>query len=228
VLLTGLYLLLAALASYSFGAYIAARLRARTVGTHDRAVEFRDGMHGLIVWALATLLTAFMLIMAVQALPRLAAPSGASAGPSASVAGENIIAYDLDRLFRSERRPQGVDLSQVRSEAARILLTTSSHSGMTTEDRAYLVRLVSAVTGLSQAEADRRVTEVAATAKQNIDRARRTAVILAFFAGSVALIGALAAWYAACAGGRHRDLVVAIPEILDWDASNTFKIVRGS
>ena len=107
ILLSGLYLILVALASYAFGAFVAARVRAPVVGTADD-IEFRDGMHGLIVWALATLLTGLLAIALVQATPRLAVPS--ASGPSTSVAGENIIAYDLDRLFRSERRPQGARL----------------------------------------------------------------------------------------------------------------------
>src|SRR5205814_1735887 len=123
---------------------------------------------------------------------RLAAPSGAGAGPSTSVAGENIIAFDLDRLFRGERRSGG-DMNMARAEAARILMTISSHRGMLAEDRTYLVRLVSANAGLSAADADRRVTEVSGSAKQNIDRARHAAAILAFIVAAVALLGAAAA-----------------------------------
>jgi ribosomal protein L17 len=175
-------------------------------------------MHGLLVWGLATLLTAFMALAVVQMTPRLAAPSGAGAGPSASVAGENIIAFDLDRLFRGDRRPAG-DMNMVRAEAARILMTTSSHRGMLAEDRAYLVRLVSANTGLSAADADRRVTEVAATAKDNISRARRAAAILAFMVAAAALVGAAAAWFAACAGGLHRDGLETVPDLWSWDRS---------
>jgi hypothetical protein len=54
---------------------------------------------------------------------------------------ENFIAFDLDRLFRSERRTNA-DVDYPRAEAARILPTTSSHRGMQPEDRAYLVRHV--------------------------------------------------------------------------------------
>ena len=122
VLLPGLYLVLAALASYSFGAYIAARLRAPSTGTPE-LTEFRDGIDGLLVWALATLLTGLIALAIVQSTARLATTSGTSA--ETSVAGENIIAYDLDRLLRSDRRPQGVDepTNYQRAEAARILLT---------------------------------------------------------------------------------------------------------
>jgi hypothetical protein len=167
-------------------------------------VEIHDGLHGLLVWAIATLLTALLLLMATSASTRLAAPSGAPAGPSTSMAGENIIAFDLDRLLRGDRR-QGDDVEHTRAEAARILLTSSSHSGVAAEDRAYLVRLVSARTGLAQPDAERRVDTAIASAKANIARARSSTVILAFMAGAAALLGAAAAWFAAIAGGQESD-----------------------
>ncbi|HLH87243.1 MAG TPA: hypothetical protein VKX28_02190 [Xanthobacteraceae bacterium] len=215
VLLSGLWLLLVALVSYGFGGYLAARLRARFAAAPVEDVEFRDGMHGLIVWALATLLAGMLALAIAEAAPRLIAPSTTNAGQASSVAGENLIGFDLDRLFRSERRPAG-DMSYARSEAARILLTTSSHAGMQADDRAYLVHLVTTTTGLAPADADRRVTQVAAQAKTDIDRARHSALIIGFMAGAAALIGAVAAWFAACAGGRHRDGREAVPAYMDW------------
>ena len=114
-LLSGLYVILAALASYGLGGYVAGLMRSRAATPRDN-VEFHDGMHGLLVWALATLLTAMIGLAIAQALPRLAAPTGGPAS-STSVAGENLIAFDLDRLFRSERRTD-VDLDYPRAEAA--------------------------------------------------------------------------------------------------------------
>jgi hypothetical protein len=212
VLLSGLYLLLVAVVSFGFGAYLTARLRPRFVDVPIEDAEFRDGMHGLVMWALATLLAGLLALAAVEAVPRLASTS---AGQASAVTGENIIAFDLDRLFRGERRPAG-DMSYIRSEAARILLTTSSHNGMQADDRAYLVRLVAATTGLSPADADRRVMDVAGQAKVNIDRVRHTALVLGFMAGAAALVGAAAAWFAACAGGRHRDGREPVPSYFDW------------
>jgi hypothetical protein len=167
-----------------------------------------------MVWALATLLTAILAVAVAGFSTRLAAPAG-TAGSSQSVAGENIIALDLDRLFRADRRPQ-TDMAYARAEAARILLTASSHRGMLPEDRQYLVRLVSANTGLAGPEAERRVESVVTRAKENIDRARRSAAILAFMAAAVALLGAAVAWWAACAGGQYRDGLVAIPTFWNW------------
>jgi hypothetical protein len=203
--LSGVYLVLVALASYGLGGYIAGVLRERfaaTTGPED--IELRDNVHGLLVWAIATLLTALLLLMAASASTRLAAPSGGTAGPSTSVASENTIAFDIDRLLRGDRRVEG-DVTQTRAEVGRILLTSSSHSGVATEDRNYLVRLVGARTGLAAPEAERRVDAAIASAKNNISRARKSTVILAFMAGAAALLGAAAAWFAAAAGGQHRD-----------------------
>jgi hypothetical protein len=202
VLLSGLYILLMAIAAYGLGGYLAGLMRARPAAPED--TDVRDGMHGLLAWALATLLTAVIGLATAQSLTRLAAPSGGQAGASSSVGGENLIAFDLDRLFRAERRTNA-NLDYPRAEAARILLTTAGHGGLQPEDRVYLIRLTAAVTGIPEADAQRRVDDVAARARDNISRARRSAVILAFFAGSAAIVGAAVAWFAACAGGRVRD-----------------------
>jgi hypothetical protein len=223
VFLSGLYLVLAALAAYGLGGYVVARMRARVPAVTPAVaptavadeVEFSDGMHGLIVWALATLVTGFLVVATIQGASRLAPAAGSSAGPAASVAAESLLASDLDRLFRSDRRPAG-DIAYARAEAGRILLTTASHDGMSVDDRSYLVRMVALITGLSQPDADNRVLAVAGQARVDIERARHSAVILGFMAGAAVLMGAVAAWAAACAGGRHREGHETPHALLDW------------
>ena len=215
VFLSGLYLLLVAIVAYGFGGYVAARMMRPSAAAGGPETDFRDGMHGLLTWALATLITVLMAIAVLPPLTRAAAPSSGPAGPSTSVGSENLIAEDLDRLFRSDRRNEG-DIAYARAEAGRILLKTASHNGVPADDRAYLVRLVSARTGLAAADAERRVQEVMARANDNIRRARRSAVVLAFMAGAAALVGAAMAWFAACAGGEHRDGRVTPHLLLRW------------
>jgi hypothetical protein len=127
---------------------------------------------------------------------------------------EPLLSYELDRLFRAGHRNPTVDLSAERAEAGRILLTTSSHSGLSPDDRTYLIQLVGALTGLSQADAERRVDNAIASAKTAIARSRRSTIILAFSIAPAVLLGAVAAWAAACAGGRHRD-GAALPDWLE-------------
>lgn len=206
MILSGVYLVLVALASYGLGGYVAGLLRERLgTSTTLEEAEFRDSIHGLLVWAVATLLTALLLVMATSASSRVAAPAATSS--SASTASENTIGYDLDRLMRSgERRAvDAVNSQQLRGEVGRILLTSSSHSGVLADDRAYLVGLITARTGLAPTDAERRVDMAIANARDNLSRARKSGIILAFMAGAAALLGAAAAWFAAVVGGHHRD-----------------------
>ena len=213
-ILSGLYLVLVATAAFGIGGYIAGRTRIPLAGPPEE-VEFRDGTHGVLVWAIAMVLTAFITVLTAQTLTRLAAPSGGPPGSAQSLGGENLIAYDLDRIFRAERRPQNTDLTYARSEAGRILLTSAGHSGITADDRAYLARLTASVTGLSPPDAEKRVDTVIAQARDNIRKARRSAVILSFMAGAAAFVGAAVAWFAACAGGQHRD-GKSVPSMTNW------------
>jgi hypothetical protein len=120
-------------------------------------------------------------------------------------AAEPLLSYEIDRLFRPSRRPANVDLSQERAEAGRILLTSSSHSGMSSEDRTYLAQLVAATTGLAGPDAEKRVDGVIASSQSAIAKSRRSSVILAFSVAAALLLGAVIAWAAAGIGGRHRD-----------------------
>jgi hypothetical protein len=214
VLLSGFYLLLTALAAYALGGYFAGRMR-RPYGPAENP-EYDDGMHGLLVWGLATLLSGLVAVATVSFLQRTAGGVAASSQATSTVPGERLIGFELDRLFRgSERRTDG-DLIYDRSEAARILLTTSSHSGMDPSDRAYLAKLIAADTGAPAPDAERRVDEAASHVKQDINRARSSAVILAFMIGAATLLGAVAAWAAAITAGRHRDGREPVPYLFDW------------
>jgi hypothetical protein len=215
MLLSGIYLLLVATLSYGAGAYLAGRVRSSWATSADE-IEFRDGTHGVLVWALATLLTGLLALGAAQAVTRLAAPSGGQVGPTTSVAGENIIAYDLDRLFRAEKRPENADMAYSRAEAARILLTATGHIGVTAEDRGYLVRLVASHTGIEQPAAEQRVATAIASATENVRRARRSALLIGFMAGAAALLGLAVAWFSAGIGGHHRDRAISPPLRMIW------------
>ena len=60
--LAGLWLLLVALGSFGLGGSIAGRVRS-TWATKPDEIEFRDGLHGLLVWALAVVLGVVLSLM---------------------------------------------------------------------------------------------------------------------------------------------------------------------
>jgi hypothetical protein len=215
-ILSGLYLILQALLSFGLGGYIAGRIRTSLAENSTEEVENRDGLHGLAAWALA-----LAGLIGASAINRPSVPT-TSANSSAA---EPILSYELDRLFRSARRPANVDLNSERAEAGRILLTSSSHEGVSADDRTYLIQQVAATTGLAAADAERRVDNVIASSRTALARSRRSTIILAFSLAAALLLGAVAAWAAASAGGRHRD-GAPLPE---WMAgSNPFERSRWS
>src|SRR5262249_1935043 len=55
LLLAGLWLLLTSIASFGLGAYLVGVLRPTLGATMPHEVEFRDGVHGLVVWGIAIL-----------------------------------------------------------------------------------------------------------------------------------------------------------------------------
>ena len=208
--LSGAYLIFVALVSFGAGGYVTGRFGNRIGSIAANEVEFRDGMHGVLAWAIAVILGAMLTIATAHALSS-ATTSTAQSASSPSVVGENTLAYELDQLFRSDREPPRGDAADARAEAARILLTSSGHSGVSQDDHDYLVRLVGMRTGLSPSEAQTRVDGVIARAHDALKRARESAVVVAFMAAAAIFVGAVVAWLAAREGGRER-MAGGLPE----------------
>jgi hypothetical protein len=201
-LLSGIYLILQAVLSFGLGGYLAGRIKAPSDATTTDEVERWDGVHGLAAWALAVLL-GVALTAAVGAIA-VSHSSPIASAPNATAA-ETLLSYELDKLFRSTRRPANVDVNSERAEAGRILMTSSSHSGVSGDDRTYLVQQVAASTGLSPGDTEKRVDRAITDSKTAIAHSRRNTIILAFSLAAATLLGAVVAWSAAVAGGRHRD-----------------------
>jgi hypothetical protein len=200
-LLSGIYLVFVSLAAFGFGGYISARLQPVTPITAVET-EFRDGIMGLISWALAILLTAVLALGAAATVSPATAPGGAL-GAFQSVAGENIIASELDDLFRGSH--DVASLMYHRAEAARILLKANGHSGISNEDRRSLGVIAARATGESGAGVEDRTERAIANSTTELRRARTAAVLQAFFIGAALLIGAAVSWFAATEGGRDRE-----------------------
>jgi hypothetical protein len=209
-ILSGLWILLVAIGSFALGGYLAGRVRS-TWSTSADEIEFRDGAHGLMVWALAIVIGGFLTWATATTLSSVTA---VGATQSRVTAAEAALAYELDRLFRSDKRPEPID-QETRSEAGRILLTGLGRE-MRAEDRTYLTRLVAAHTGLAPAEAERRVIQVITEARQAARRTRATGIIVGFMTAASLAAGAVAAWLAAGVGGRHRDQSISPPMRWDW------------
>jgi hypothetical protein len=222
---TGLYLIVIAMLSSSIGGYLAGRLRTGWVGVHSDEVYFRDTAHGFLAWAVAAVIMAAALSSAassavgnvVRAAGTVAGAAAEGAGASAAQSGGvDPMGYLVDTLFRSDHPDANAEPQETRAEATRIILSGLRDGDMGASDKTYLAQLVSARTGISQADAEKRVNEVIAKAKdaetkarQAADTARKTAAAIAFFTAFSMLIGAFIAAVAATIAGHRRDEVLA-------------------
>jgi hypothetical protein len=199
-ILSGVWIIVVTAGSYALGGYLAGRVRSTWRASIDE-VEFRDGAHGLLVWALGVVLSVALLWATAATYT---AANNATQPPRESAGAPSFLAYELDRLFRSDRRTEPAP-AELRAEASRLIMKGIGRQEMPSDDRAHLNRMVAGATGLGGPEAERRVIQVLTEARNSAAQARRSAVILGFAAAAALAAAAAAAWFAAGEGGKHRD-----------------------
>jgi hypothetical protein len=211
-ILSGTWIILVAVGSFALGGYIAGRVRSGWKTSVDE-IHFRDGLHGLLVWAIGVLIGAGLAWATAVALT---AVNAATTGPrNTSTTEPSFLAFELDRLFRSERSTEAPE-SALRAEAGRIIMTGLGRRPIAPDDRTYLVRVVSARAGLAPQEAEQRVERIVAESQAAVSQARRGAIILGFTSAAALVAGAAAAWVAARSGGQHRDNEISPPLRWSW------------
>jgi hypothetical protein len=244
----GWLILTQAIAS-AMGGYLAGRLRTKRVSIHSDEVYFRDTAHGFLAWAVGVVITAAFLTSAATSIVGAgitlggtaavgAATTGAPTAPANRAAADatapqsetqmrqgesgstlDATAYYADVLLRSDH-PAADSGNHSRAELGRILSEGIRKGDLSAQDRAYAMQVVAAQTGLSQADADKRVSEVFAQAKaaaadaeaaarNAADAARRAAAKTSLWLFVAVLTGAFCASLAATFGGRQRDRVAA-------------------
>jgi hypothetical protein len=197
---TGLYFIVIAMLSSSIGGYIAGRLRTKWTGVHSDEVYFRDTAHGFLAWAVATVVGIGLLASPASSILGNSASALANASQSGPVQGY------VDSLLRSETpQQQGADEGiGSRNEVVR-MLSSSKDGELDLADRGYLAKLVASRTGLQQADAEKRVSDVMNKMKTDLDNARKAAAQLALWLTASLFIGAFCASLAATEGGAIRD-----------------------
>jgi hypothetical protein len=217
---TGIGLIVVQWLASGTGGYMAGRLRTKWVGVHTHEVFFRDTAHGFLAWALATLVGSVFLASAASSVlgggtdaAATVAGGAAQGGAQSSMqSSSGVSGYDVDSLFRSDHADQTANPQAVDAQAARILVSGIANGDVPAQDRTYLAQLVATRTGLSQADARKRVDDVVAReqaavvkARQVADAARKAAAQFAIFTALSMLIGAFIASAAAAYGGSLRD-----------------------
>lgn len=206
-----LWLILMEIMASSMGGYLAGRLRTKWTRIHGDEVYFRDTAHGFLSWSVGLVITAAFLTSAAASMVG-GAPSrvatGMSVGGSAPNADPNE--YFVDMMLRSSSSNSNSNEALVRREVGLIVTSGLRQGGIPEADKAYLIQLVVARTGLSETEAERRVSEAFAADQQAADAARRAAAHSLLWIFLALLIGAFCASFSATIGGAQRDHVVIV------------------
>lgn len=216
------------LAASGIGGYIAGRLRIKWSNLHDDEVYFRDTAHGMLAWAVASLLTVGLLAsaahsilngavdaaekaMAATATTAIAVAVGTPATGSLKM---NPVDYFSDMLLRSGQ--VSTDSNAAHMEVNRILSVGIVAGALSPADRDYLATIIARRTEMTHVDATKRVdaifdqmnrvvTDIKNTAKSAADQARRAAANSALWMFVALLLGAFVASLAATLGGRQRD-----------------------
>jgi hypothetical protein len=215
---TAIWLIATQWISAGLGGYIAGRLRTRWHGTHTHEIFFRDTAHGLVTWAVATVVVAAFVGTSVRSLiagsvQATTAMSSATAQGMALSAGSPQAAYMTDTLFRSTNSTASSPSTAYRRiEADHILGNTLATGSLPIVDRTYLSDVIAANTGISASDAQSRVNnwvasnmEAQTRLKAEADTARSAAAQAAIYTALALLVGAFIASVSAALGGRLRD-----------------------
>ena len=231
------YVLAQQIGSLMVGGYVAGRMRTRWSETTEHEVEFRDGLHGALVWAVAIVIGAFLAMSVAGSVVQKAATAAGRTAAAASADGGAAMESVIDGLLRPAvasapstpppstaggtppaqpraraANPESND--EIRAEIARVL-ASSVANGMTDQNRTYLAQLVAQRTGISPQEAEKRVRDAETAARNAADKARRAAVLTGFVTAAGLILSLGAAWWAAMRGGNHRDTSVPARFVFD-------------
>ncbi|WP_027468388.1 hypothetical protein [Deefgea rivuli] len=227
---TILWLALTQLVAAGMGGYLTGRLRVKWLEVDTNEVFFRDSAHGLLSWAMATLLTAMLLSAAITSIlhrepivgrvdTAIAARVDALAPPKLS---EDVRTYLIDGLFRQDfpalANAKTPPLSRKTSDEIAAIFSNGLRLGLLpADDLRYVTERVTDYTGISRLAAEQR----SALSFHNLQTAINTEMLRANAAAELnrkasayaalwlfisLLIGAFTASVTAIYGGRQRDI----------------------
>ena len=214
----GIWLAWVMVVGFGAGGYLCGRMRRRAGDANPDEVEARDGIHGLMVWATGAIVGT---VLAASGAGGFISVGASAANTVTELAGDALSTdYFADMMLRGSATDEAAvsgseaaDIAPaVQQEIATIITRSVTTGDMVERDRSYLAQIVAANTALDQDAARARVDETIAeidaaraAARDAAEQARIAGVIFAFVAASTLLIGAVTAFFAAAAGGHHRD-----------------------
>ena len=231
--LGAVWLVFAQALGFATGGYVAGRLRREPMPVHTSETKFRDAASGLVVWAIGVVVTSILLAAVVEKAGSAAATTatlGAAAAGAGAASQASSLDYYTDTLLRTNPQAAAAggganattaapsstpnngtpnNPGMMHAQVNRILLAAVANNSLANDDRTYLAQIVSARTGMSPDDAQKRVDDLVnrarASVKQAAETARKTAEYLSFWTFMSLLFGAACATLGGMLGGDLRD-----------------------
>ena len=205
-----IWLIVAEIISSAMGGYLAGRLRTKWTSIHSDEVYFRDTAHGLLAWSVSLIVTAAFLSSVGAIFMGQSSPSADTAEHGRMSQGDPTAYYCALMFQGDETKPEAQNVS-VRTDANVILTNALRMKSLSKDDQRYLGRLVAFQTGVSESDAEARVSTDFSQAQQAADKTRKAVAHALLWTFLALLVGAFSASFAATIGGRQRDHVVVLP-----------------
>ena len=183
LILTALWLLVSTIAAYAAGGYIAGRMRRRVDSASADEVSARDGIHGMVVWAISLLLGGWLAAGAIgtaatavngaaqtaaTAVGGIAQGAGTLAAGAAGAASESGVlqnADPMDIINNRLLRGTGIEVQpnpELASGAASVMAEVARTGEITEDDKAYLAQLLAQNSNMTPEMANARVDQAVA------------------------------------------------------------------
>ncbi len=182
------------------GGYLAGRMRGAWNESSDEG-DFRDGIHGALVWGVSILVGAALAASVAGTAGRATASLASGAASVAEAA-----APAVSSMIQAQPGPNRPVLSaDQQSQIGSILVRSVRNGSLAESDKAYLTQTVAQVTGVPPPEAEKRVNDAYNATVQAVETGRKATVAAGLITATAMLMALAAAWYAAQRGGNHRD-----------------------
>jgi hypothetical protein len=202
IVAAALWFLWIQISSLLIGGYVAGRLHRNVADANSHEMEIRDGSHGLIVWALSVVLGA--IVAGYLAI--------ATAGSASSVGN---VDYYIEKMLRGATAATASPTSNPVA-LKNVVMRNVAAKSIDEADKSFLLTEISAKTGLSPVDAQQRLDQTIQELKSQADSARKYGILTAFLTAASLLVGAVAAWWAAIMGGKHRNNGVDYSHLTGW------------
>jgi hypothetical protein len=198
--------LIATIGSFLVTGFVAARVRPRAASVPADEVEFRDGLQGLVAWAVCVLLGGLMAVGASG----LAVHAGSAVAKFSGPTSQSPLSAIVSTLAAPpEGKPAAASPLLTSDETRTIkgvfLKSMGREGGLAPRDKTFVASIIAAKAGLALPDAEARVDTAYNDAIAALDKAKKATELSGLLTGLGLLIGLAAAWYGGIRGGKSRD-----------------------